>query len=112
MKQTEDWAGQVAASLSGPSRETGTWLEDPRVLRAVEEYLAAQQAGNQLDREAFLAQHANIAGPLAECLEGLEFIQAAAPQLNQSADPSANPTSAEVQPEAPLGDYRIVREVG
>src|SRR5262245_15776697 len=107
MKQTEVWAPRAAGSESGPSQEAAPRPEDPRILRAVEEYLAAQQAGDRLDRQAFLARHADIAGPLAECLEGLEFIQAAAPQLNQPAAPSA-----ELQPEGPLGDFRIVREVG
>ncbi len=45
--------------------------EDPRVLRAVEEYQAARQAGAAPDRHAFLARHADIAPALAECLDGL-----------------------------------------
>jgi hypothetical protein len=51
--------------------------DDPRVLRAVEEYLAARQAGAAPDRHRFLARHADIAAALADCLDGLDFIQQA-----------------------------------
>ena len=52
--------------------------DDPRVLQAVEEYLAARQAGAALDRHQFLTRHADIATALADCLDGLDFIQQAA----------------------------------
>jgi serine/threonine protein kinase len=47
---------------------------------------------------------------LAECLDGLDFIRSAAPDLRQATGPYAQ--SDAVQPEGPLGDFRIVREVG
>jgi serine/threonine protein kinase/WD40 repeat protein len=86
--------------------------EDPRVLRAVEEILAAQQAGRRLDRRALLARHADIAPLLARCLDGLDLIQKAAPLLHDSSsgpDSSDNPVQAAG---GLLGDYRLVREVG
>ncbi len=50
---------------------------------------------------------------MADCLDGLELIQGAAPQLPESAlDSFGQPTRPEVQPEGPLGDYRLVREIG
>jgi WD40 repeat protein/serine/threonine protein kinase len=88
--------------------------DDPRVLRAVEEYLEEVRAGRRPGRSEFLARHADVAGPLAECLDGLEFIQAAAPQLKEGAEPcvpDAGPSS-QPGPGEPLGDFRIVREVG
>ena len=48
-------------------------------LRAVEEYPAALQAGQRPDRHEFLARYPEIAAALADCLDGLEFVQAAAP---------------------------------
>jgi hypothetical protein len=89
--------------------------DDPRLNRAMEEYLAAVQAGRPPDREALLAEHADIAAALAECLDGLEFIHGAAPHLQESdADRGALAMAAfeGLHPEALLGDFRIVREIG
>ena len=56
--------------------------DDPRVIRAVEEYVTALEAGERPDRQVFLARHADIADALAGCLDGLEFIRAARHQLD------------------------------
>src|SRR5712692_4511190 len=87
----------------------------PEVTRAVEEYLAALEAGKNPSRQEFLARYPAIAEPLAECLDGLEFIQTAAPRLQESAAEHAagpQPLGADFHPEGPLGDYRILREIG
>ena len=86
-------------------------LDDPRVSQAVEEYLAALDAGRQPDRQEFLARHADIAAALGKCLDGLDFIRSAAPQILSPGQPPSSP-EGELQPEGPLGDFRIVREVG
>jgi WD40 repeat protein/serine/threonine protein kinase len=89
--------------------------EDPRVVRALEEYLAALEGGSAPDRDEFLACHADIAAALAECLDGLEFIRTAAAHVRPSATvrpEAAAPCCADLHPASPLGDYRIVREVG
>jgi serine/threonine protein kinase len=105
MKPPEDVTVSTAESAAPP--------EDPRVLQAVEEYLAARQAGHSLERHEFLARYPEIAAALADCLEGLELIRAAAPQLRESASISSDTSAmAELRPEAPLGDFRIVREIG
>ncbi len=96
-------------------RGSGPSLDDPRVLRAVQEYLAALEAGHRPEREKFLARHAEVAPALAECLEGLDFLRSAAPRLKQSAADRPAVAAApaeELSPAAPLGDYRLVREVG
>jgi len=88
-------------------------MDDPRVLQAVEEYLAAHQTGRGPQRHEFLARYPDIAPALADCLDGLEFIQAAAPLLHESVPlPADKSAAADVEPEAPLGDYRLLREVG
>jgi hypothetical protein len=79
--------------------------DDPRVVRAVEEYVSALEADAAPDREAFLARHADIRPALAGCLDGLQLIRAARPQLD--AIPAVDDPVA-----APLGDFRILREVG
>src|SRR5262249_54817422 len=105
VKTPEHSTAVVSEPIVGVSR-----MEDPQVLAAVEEYLAAQQAGQRLDREGSRARHADVAEALAACLEGLDFIQGAARQFSTPALPGVD--STELQPESPLGDFRIVREVG
>jgi WD40 repeat protein/serine/threonine protein kinase len=90
--------------------------DDPRVLRAVEEYLAARQAGAAPDRHAFLARHADVAAALAECLDGLDFLHQAGAPLRPSAEDDAEDDAVAAAAAAPpatlLGDFRLLREVG
>ncbi len=109
MKHTEDFRPVADSPPPPPSPQ----LEDPRVLQAVEEYLAAHQAGCGPERHEFLARYPEIAAILADCLDGLDFIQGAAPLLHESVPiPAEMSAAGDVQPEAPLGDYRLVREIG
>jgi serine/threonine protein kinase/WD40 repeat protein len=82
-------------------------LDDPRVIAAVEEYLAALEAGREPDRDQFLARYPqDVAAALAECLDGLELVQSAGLEL-QGPRPPALPA-----PPPALGDFRLIREVG
>jgi serine/threonine protein kinase/Flp pilus assembly protein TadD len=83
------------------------------VIRAVQEYLAELDAGRRPDRQTFVADHAEIAAVLEECLDGLEFLRQAAPRL-QSADDSPPTTvpSLASELEGTLGDFRILHEAG
>ena len=92
---------------SSPSRP-----DDPQVLAALEEYLAAVDAGQRPDRHDFIARHAAIAAPLAKALEGLEFIHQAASQSGLGPAKSPRTTPDPAPDLGPLGDYRIVREIG
>jgi WD40 repeat protein/serine/threonine protein kinase len=98
-------------SAPPPASESDPALDDPRVAQALREYQAALKAGRRLERPHFLASHPDIAEALAECLDGLELLQAAAPALRESAS-NAPVSAGAFQPEGPLGDYRIVREIG
>jgi serine/threonine protein kinase len=97
-----------------------TDLDDPRVVAALDEYLSALESGHKPDRKAFLAQHAAIADALAECLDGMEALHADVKSSEFGRDScssspqssSHSPLSPDWQPGAPLGDYRIVREIG
>jgi serine/threonine protein kinase len=82
---------------------------DVCLARALEEYRERLEAGAAPDRAAFLARHPDIAAELAECLSGLEFVHAVAPAL--SGDAGAN-ADAGFEPGQPLGDFRLLREVG
>ncbi len=93
------------ASAAAPSAAS-----DPRVVAALEDYMAEARAGARPDRAEFLARHSDIASALAECLDGLDFIQDAA----ASADSSGTGPEVEgpVAPSSSLGDFRVVRELG
>src|SRR5262245_15733343 len=109
MNRVADEQPPAAPSVSAP-REA---LEEPEVIQAVQEYQAALGAGACPDRGALLARFRATAPALAECLDGLEFVQAAARGLSWQGSPRT-----EVSPEGPppwtepLGDFRIVRELG
>jgi eukaryotic-like serine/threonine-protein kinase len=88
--------------------------DDPRVIEALEEYLAAVESGERPNRQAFLARHAEVAEALAECLDGMDALHGAASSSAHRPQGAAGllGASAPLQPEAPLGDFRIVREIG
>jgi hypothetical protein len=85
-------------------------LEDPRVVEALDEYLAELEAGHKSERLAFLARHADIAAALAQCLEGMDALQQSSSARHRSANSGS--ATADWQPGTVLGDFRIVREVG
>ncbi len=93
-------------------------MDDPRVVAALEEYLAALEervpgGGPKLNRQAFLARHADIAGPLAECLDGLEALHRASSSVaGDEAEVEAASLPEEGLGGAPLGDFRLIREIG
>jgi serine/threonine protein kinase len=87
--------------------------DDPRVVRAAQEYLAALEAGHKLNRQEFLARHADIAGPLAECLSALEFVHSVSPRLEERpAEPAPEDSASGLGLATPLGDFRLLREIG
>jgi serine/threonine protein kinase len=90
-------------------------LDDPRLVQAVQEYLQAMETGLRPNRDDFLARYPAIAESLAECLEGLEFVHTFGPRLEDS--PTNPPAPApgflpSLNPAVPLGDFRLVREIG
>ncbi len=84
--------------------------DDPRVVRALEEYIAAMEAGSPPPRDEFLARHADVAAVLADCLFGLEMVCHAGTPRSGGAAPAPDGNGATDL--EPLGDFRIIREVG
>jgi serine/threonine protein kinase len=105
---------QIAGPASRPpvADSADSLADDPRVVRAVQGYLAALEAGEPLDRQTYIAQHPEIAAELAECLAGLDFIHAAAGNWRETSLESISVDHAAISSPAPLGDFRIVREIG
>ncbi|HZT81377.1 MAG TPA: serine/threonine-protein kinase, partial [Gemmataceae bacterium] len=85
-------------------------LDDPRVVRAAQEYLALIEAGKRPNRSEFAARYPEIAAALAECLAGLEFVQAVAPEL--SSPVAGQPLPGDLLHGGTLGDFRLLREAG
>jgi hypothetical protein len=103
----------ITANPNGTPNEPEPSMDDPRMVRAMQEYLSAMEAGNRPNRHDFLARYAEIAGPLAECLEALEFVHTVSPRLDRpalQATPHAPLAAADLA--VPLGDFRILREIG
>ena len=82
-----------------------------RLAQAIDEFYAAHDASQPLDRAALLAKYADIADELDDCLRNLDFLQQITPQLSVSDSlPVDNDSVALHQPQ--LGDFRILREIG
>src|SRR5437763_16339048 len=83
--------------------------DDPRVLRAAQEYLAELEAGRQPKRGDFVARFPEFAAELGPYLDALDMVHGAAPLLHS---PSRRPAGIDPPPVEPLGDFRIEREIG
>ena len=89
--------------------------EDPRLVAAVQEYLAAVESGRHPNRQELLARHPEIAVELSACLDGLAFVRSAAAQIHGAAPPAGSDGAILDHDPAmarPLGDFRLVREIG
>jgi serine/threonine protein kinase len=83
--------------------------EDPRLIRAAQEYLAELEAGRQPERGVFVARYpSELAEHLLPYLDALDMVQTAMPSRPLSGrTPTADPPPVE-----PIGDFRIVHEIG
>jgi serine/threonine protein kinase len=81
-----------------------------QMVAALEEYQEALGAGHPVDREAFLAQHAEVADRLAGYLEALELIQSVGEAVTPQSGSAGN--AMPLGPGDSLGEFRILREVG
>src|SRR6267142_593657 len=94
-----------ATAVPEESREA----EDPRLIAAVREYMALLEAGVHPSRHEFLARYPEIAAELSTCLDGLAFVHSAAAQMQGPATAHADDESATAKP---LGDFKLLREIG
>ncbi len=79
--------------------------DDPRLMDVAREYLAALEAGRTPNRQPYLERFPDLADVLTECLDGIDLAHGAGKTFRP---PVPQPeTLAE-----PLGDFRIVREIG
>jgi serine/threonine protein kinase len=89
--------------------------DDPRLRAVLQEYLHELEAGRRPDRRALAERLPELAGAMAPYLDALDMVHAAAGLLHVSGEgrPAAPAVEAVETLEAePLGDFRIVREIG
>ncbi len=77
--------------------------DDPRLLIVAREYLTALEAGRSPDRDRYRTQHPDLAEVLDDCLDGIELAHG----VGRVYRAPVQETLGE-----PLGDFRIVREIG
>ena len=89
--------------------------DNPRLVAAMHEYMASVEAGRRINHRELLARYPDVAEELSECLQGLAFVQSAAAEIGAKAgdEKAVGPRlDAELDDRQPLGDFRLVREIG
>jgi eukaryotic-like serine/threonine-protein kinase len=110
MNHQESEPATISVSLA---EEAPSAFDDPRVIRALEEYRAALDAGLQPDRQEFQERYPEIAEALGSCLAALDFAHSAAPGLSQPGSQRLYPGLGVADPvTGRLGDFRLLREIG
>jgi serine/threonine protein kinase len=89
----------------------GDLPDDPRLMEAVQSYMTLMESGRHPSRTEFLSRYPDLAGPLEQCLDGLELVHKAALREKQTVGDAAG-QAGETLPVDPLGDFKIVREIG
>jgi predicted Ser/Thr protein kinase len=94
--------------MAHPPKESSAG--DPRVNEAIAAYLQAREAGEPLDRSAWLAQHAEIAGELGAFLEDLERFSRTAELFDDETIVLGSSTTHSA-PIVRFGDYELLEEL-
>src|SRR5438132_6840473 len=71
--------------------------------------MALLEAGVHPSRHEFVARYPQIADELSICLDGLAFVHSAAAQMQGPAAANVDEESATAKP---LGDFKLIREIG
>jgi hypothetical protein len=106
MNPVENEADLDETQFANSSQST----DDPRLLEAMKEYMAAVESGRRPNRQEFLARHSDVAADLSACLQGLAFVNSAAAQFN--GNEPGKIADADLIDGRPLGDFRLIREIG
>jgi serine/threonine protein kinase len=88
--------------------------DDPRLLEAAQAYLAELEAGRRPERQEFVARFPDLADQLAPCLDAIDLVHAV-PVSGSSVrrhSPADSLRADDSIPAEPLGDFRLVREIG
>jgi serine/threonine protein kinase/Tfp pilus assembly protein PilF len=102
--------GRKADRSTSIHAESPPSMDDPKVVSALEAYLAELEAGRRPSRDELLEGNPEIAEALAGCLGILELVHSAA-EAAFSSGPLPQLKDA-LPPDTILGEYRLVREIG
>jgi serine/threonine protein kinase len=94
---------------ASPQRGSKRPEDDPRLLRAAQAYLAALEGGGRPDRREFAARYPDLAGELEPYLAALDLFHTPGTTLPIGFRPAVQD---ETLPAQPIGDFRILREIG
>jgi WD40 repeat protein/serine/threonine protein kinase len=101
---------------SGRSRfssvASGNAHDDPRLGAAIDAYLLACESGQPPEVETFISHYPEIAAELRDCLAGLAFLRQTAREIESSSDGVARQMTEPLDLGTPLGDFRLIRELG
>lgn len=84
--------------------------DDPRVFEIVQRYLQRIEAGEYPDRVELESRYPDLVATIEPYLDAIEMLHAAAPQLRDPTDSTSDPD--DLPAAEPLGDFRLVREIG
>ena len=105
---------EALSEQEGASKGPPQTIEDPRIIRGIQQYREALERGDRPDRDQILKQYPEVAEELAGCLDTLDFVHQVVPQFCDQAEGAkgGTPKSDYIRPLATVGDFRIVREIG
>lgn len=103
--------GLGKASRDIPADRSEDDAIDPRILDAARRYLKGYESGETPDRAALLREMPELADQLDEYLDGIDLARVLQGNPRPVASRAAVPGAAEFDA-LPLGDFKIVREIG
>ena len=86
--------------------------DDPRLITLARDYLAELEAGRRPDRREYASRFPELAAEVNECLDGVELAHAAGLAMRPARSPVPLGAPSGGDAIEPLGDFRIVREIG
>jgi serine/threonine protein kinase len=92
-------------------RQEAATADDPRVLELMKAYQAELDSGSRPDRARYLDRHPELAGVVADCLDGLDLLHRGAKALTTPGAPAPRLDTG-LAPGDRVGEFEIVREVG
>ncbi|MCA9214109.1 MAG: protein kinase [Planctomycetales bacterium] len=96
----------IARDVESPAED------EARLTRAMEEYLAKLEAGEDFDRATFLEKHADLEPMLSEAIESIDFLNVYSHRPSQFPKPTHDSSDSVHSESEELGDFRLVREIG
>ncbi len=89
----------------------GVQPDEGQLLEAVQEYMRELEAGHRPRRQEWLARYPELQPALGDYLDGVNLMHEAAIAM-KPAESHVSSLGGGLQPDMPIGDFEIVREIG